>query len=118
MENADDGIIRAHLYWTGMNTRHINPDLVGLSLAQEMQERLHPAVLGSRAAGDHRPDSDVELMAVCPDEAAVLRADEILRQLLEGKYEVPVVNVITIPRARFSTTAPNTPFPEAPVCSA
>ena len=50
------------------------PDPVGLAVAQEMQERLRPAeviLLGSRAAGDHLPDSDVDLMAVCPGEDAV-----------------------------------------------
>ena len=66
-------------------------DPLGLAIAREMQERLKPAEIilqGSRAAGDHRPDSDVDLMAVCPDEAAVRGADETLRQLLEGKYDI------------------------------
>ena len=42
---------------------------LGLAVAEEMQERLCPAeviLLGSRATGDHRPDSDVGLMAACP----------------------------------------------------
>ena len=85
------------------------PDPLGLSIAQEMQDRLHPAQVilqGSRAAGDHRPDSDVDLMAICPDEATLREADEMLRQLLEGKYEVPVVNVFTITREEFQRTAP------------
>ena len=74
-----------------------------------MQERLRPAeviLLGSRATGDHRHDSDVDLMAVRPDLAAVVRADEILRQPLAGKYEVPAVNVVTITREEFLRTAP------------
>ena len=65
------------------------PDPLGLAIARDMQQRLHPAEVilqGSRAAGDHRPDSDVDLMAVLPDEAGVKKADEILRRLLEGKY--------------------------------
>ena len=85
------------------------PDPVGLAAAQKMQERLRPAeviLLGSRAAGNHRPDSDVDLMAVCPDEAAVRETDETLRQLLEGKYEAPVVNVVTITEKEFVRTAP------------
>ena len=45
-------------------------------------------------------------MAVCADEAAVREADRTLRQLLEGKYEVPVVNVTTITRGEFVRTAP------------
>ena len=40
------------------------------------------------SAGDHRPDSDVDLMAVIPDETAAKDADPILRHLVEGKYEV------------------------------
>ena len=61
------------------------PDPQALSIAREMRERLHPAEIilqGSRATGEHRRDSDVDLMAVCPDEAAVRGADETLRQLL------------------------------------
>ena len=58
------------------------------------------------SAGDHRPDSNVDLMAVIPDETAAKDADRILRHLLEGKYEVPVVNVVTIAREGFRRTAP------------
>ena len=85
------------------------PDPEGLAIARDMQVRLQPAEVilqGSRAAGGHRPDSDVDLMAVLPDEAGVKKADEILRRLLEGKYEAPVVNVITITREGFRRTAP------------
>ena len=87
------------------------PDPQALSIAREMRERLHPAEIilqGSRATGEHRRDSDVDLMAVCPDEAAVRGADETLRQLLEGKYDIPVVNVITITKEEFLRTAPLT----------
>ena len=48
----------------------------------------------------------MDLMAVCTDEGAVRKADETLRQLLEGRYEVPVVNVVTITRSEFLRTAP------------
>ena len=92
-----------------MNSRRNLADPEALVIAREMQERLHPAeiiLLGSRAAGDHRPDSDVDLMAVLPDEAGVKEADEILRRLLEGKYDVPVVNVVTFTRKEFRRTAP------------
>ena len=77
-----------------------DPDL-GLAVAQEMQERLRPAeviLLGSRAAGDHWPDSDVDLMAVCPGEDAAREVNRTVRQLLEGKYGTPEVNVVTITR--------------------
>ena len=85
------------------------PDPVGLAVAEKIQERLRPAeiiLLGSRAAGDHRPDSDVDLMAICPDEDAVREMDRTLRQLLEGKYDAPVVNVATITEEEFWRTAP------------
>lgn len=85
------------------------PDPLGLAIAREMQVRLQPAEVilqGSRAAGGHRPDSDVDLMAVLPDEAGVKKADELLRRLLAGKYEAPVVNVVTITREGFRRTAP------------
>ena len=68
------------------------PDPVGLAAAQEMQERLRPAEVilpGSRATGDHRPDSNVDIMDVCRDDAAVREAVRRVKQLLEGKYEGP-----------------------------
>ena len=45
-------------------------------------------------------------MAVAVDEAGVKEADEILQHLLEGKYDVPVVNVATITREEFHRKAP------------
>ena len=55
-----------------MNASRNTPDPEGLAIAREIQERVHPAEVilgGSRAGGDHRPDSDVDLTAVAPDEA-------------------------------------------------
>ena len=43
---------------------------------------------------------------MAPDEAAAGRTKEILRVLLEGKHDVPVVNVMTITREEFRRTAP------------
>ena len=86
-----------------------DPDPVGLAVAQEMQDRLRPAeviLLGSRAAADHQPDSDIDLIAVCTDEPAIRKVNRTLRQLLEGKYEAPLVNVVTITRNKFVDTAP------------
>ena len=85
------------------------PDPDGLAIARQMQERLKPAkviLLGSRAVGEHLHDSDVDLMAVAADEAGVKEADDILRHLLEGKYDVPVVNVTTITLEEFHRKAP------------
>ena len=48
----------------------------------------------------------MDLIAVAPDEAAAGRTKAILRDLLEGKYDVPVVNVTTITREEFRRTAP------------
>ena len=93
----------------GMGPRLNTPDPEALVIARDMQERLKPAkviLLGSRAVGEHRHDSDVDLMAVAVDEAGVKEADEILRHLLEGKYDVPVVNVATITREEFHRKAP------------
>ena len=92
-----------------MSPRRNAPDPEALAKAREIQGRLQPAeviLLGSRATGDHRPDSDVDLMAMVPDETAAKDADRILRHLLEGKYEVPVVNVTTITQEEFRRTAP------------
>ena len=92
-----------------MNTRRTAPDPVGLAIAQEMQERLKPALVilqGSRAAGDHRPDSDEDLMAVCPDYATLLKVEGILRTWLEGNHDVPVTKVLTITEEEFRSTAP------------
>ena len=79
---------------------------------------MHPAEIilgGSRAVGDHRPDSDVDLIAVAPDEPAARRTEEILRELLEGKRDVPVVNVHIITREEFRRTAPwPNPLPARP----
>ena len=107
-ETEDDCGLRPDAGGTGMSPRRNAPDPEALAIARGMQERLQPAeviLLGSRATGDHRQDSDVDLMAVCPDEAAVREADGTLRQLLEGKYEIPVVNVLTITREEFRRTA-------------
>ena len=92
-----------------MSPRRHAPDPEALAIARAMQERLQPAEIilqGSRATGERRRDSDVDLMAVAPDEAAAARADETLRHLLAGKYEVPVVNVVTITKEEFRQTAP------------
>ena len=92
-----------------MSQRRNAPDPEALANAREIQGRLQPVeviLLGSRAAGDHRPDSDVDLMAAVPDETAAKDADPILRHLLKGKYEVPVGKAVTIAREEFRRTAP------------
>ena len=44
-------------------------------------------------------------MAICPDAATQSTADQTLEQLLHGKYDVPIVNVITITQAEFEQKA-------------
>ena len=86
-----------------MNAHRNAPDPESLAIAREIKKKVHPAEVilgGSRAVGDHRPDSDVDLIAAAPDEAAG-RTEEILQELLEGKRDVPVLNVHTITRSEF-----------------
>ena len=85
------------------------PNPEGLATAADVQHLIHPAqvlLVGSRAVGDHRPDSDIDLMAICPDAATQATADQTLEQLLHGQYDVPIVNVITITKAEFQQKAP------------
>ena len=92
-----------------MNTPRTAPDPVGLAIARGIQQKVQPAEIvlcGSRAVGDHRPDSDVDLTAIAPDDESAEQTKAVLRELLEGKRHVPVVNVITITREEFQDTAP------------
>ena len=44
-----------------------NPDAIGLAVAKVAQDAVAPdtvILFGSRARGDHRPDSDIDLMVV------------------------------------------------------
>ena len=50
-----------------------SPEPLGLQVAGEVQKAVAPATVilyGSRAAGDHRSDSDVDLMIIAPDRSA------------------------------------------------
>ena len=87
-----------------MTTSRNAPDPVGLAIAQEIQRKVRPAEIilgGSRAVGEHRPDSDVDLTAIAPDEDGAERTKDILRELLEGKTSTPVVNAHAVTRAEF-----------------
>ena len=92
-----------------MNTPRSAPDPTGLAIGREIQQKVHPAEImlcGSRAVGDHRPNSDVDLIAIAPDDDSAERTKAVLKELLEGKYDDPVVNAITITRQEFRRTAP------------
>ena len=87
-----------------MTTPRNAPDPVGLAIAREIQQKVRPAEIilgGSRAVGEHRPDSDVDLTAIAPDDGSAERTNEILRELLEGKTGTPVVNAYAVTRAEF-----------------
>ena len=91
-----------------MPTPRNAPDPVGLTIAREIQEKVHPAEIilgGSRAVGEHRPDSDADLTAIAPDDDGAERTNEILRELLEGKTGAPVVNAHAVTRAEFQRWA-------------
>ena len=92
-----------------MSAPRTNPDPEGLAKAREIQRHLpncEVILQGSRATGDHRLDSDIDLMAVAPNGTAQRETNEILRVLLEGKRDIPVVNVTTMTREGFQQTAP------------
>ena len=92
-----------------MNTPRNVPDPVGLAIGREIQQKVHPAkvmLCGSRAIGDHRPDSDVDLTAIAPDDDSAEWTKAVLRELLAGQHDDPVVNAMTITRQEFRRTAP------------
>ena len=74
----------------------------------EIQDKLRPAkvlLFGSRADGTHSPDSDVDLIAIPPDEAAAGRTKETISSIQEGRRGVPAVSVITTTREEFDRMA-------------
>ena len=109
-----------------MSTPYNVPDPEGLAIAREIQRKVRPAEIilgGSRASGDHRPDSDVDLMAVAPDEETARRTRETVLELFgdtAGKLvvkdmtiihgQLPVrgleAGVVTLTREEFWRTAP------------
>ena len=92
-----------------MSTPRNSPDPEGLAIAREIQRKVYQVEIilgGSRAVSEHRPDSDVDLTAIAPDDDSAEHTKEILRELLEGKNDVPMVNVHTITRAEFQRLAP------------
>ena len=109
-----------------MTTPRNPPDPEGLAVAQEIQQKVCPAEIilgGSRAAGDHRPDSDVDLMAVAPDGETAQRTRETVQELFgdtAGKLVVKDMTIIhgrlpgrgleagvvTVTREEFQRTAP------------
>ena len=84
------------------------PDPAALAVAKSMQKIMPSAQVilnGSRAVGQHREDSDVDLMAVFDDEGTRILADEALSLVLPSYDDGPQVHVYTIVRADFERLA-------------
>ena len=91
-----------------MSTPHNSPDPEGLAIAREIQERVNLAeviLFGSLADGSHSPESDMDLIAVAPDEAAAGRTKETASGITEGRRGVPEVSVVTTTREEFDHMA-------------
>ena len=87
-----------------MSTHRNIPDTEGLTIAREIQDKLSPAeviLFGSRADGSHSPESDVDLIAIAPDEAAAERTKETVNEILQGRRGALEVTVITTTREEF-----------------
>ena len=85
------------------------PDPAALSVAAALQKIMFTAQVilnGSRAVGQHRPDSDVDLMVVFEYEKAKDLADEALPLILPTPQDGgPQVHVYTIVRPEFERLA-------------
>ncbi len=83
-----------------------SPDATGLALARAVQAAVHPdtvILFGSRARGDHRPDSDVDLLVICHQgEGGVhSRARRAIRDYFEQHPPWLPVDVVTMTREKF-----------------
>ena len=87
-----------------MTTPRNAPDLVGLAIAREVQQKVRPAEIilgGSRPSASTAPTPTWDLTAIAPDDGSAERTNEILRELLEGKTGTPVVNAHAVTQAEF-----------------
>ena len=91
-----------------MSTLHNSPDPEGLAIAREIQDRLRPAeviLFGSRADGSHSPSSDVDIIAIAPDEDIAERTEETVNEIQQGRRGELEVTVITRTREEFQQWA-------------
>ncbi|HEX8664109.1 MAG TPA: nucleotidyltransferase domain-containing protein [Beijerinckiaceae bacterium] len=79
--------------------RPTKPALAELApLLASVREALHPVeiwLFGSRARGDHRPDSDWDLLAVLPDEAPDALTDPLVAWEISRRAGVPATLLAT-----------------------
>ena len=84
--------------------QHTDPEALGL--ARLVQEAVSPdtvILFGSRARGDHRPDSDTDLMLICLGDTAASRKKAITA-LSKGALQDghnPKAEIIAMSRDRF-----------------
>ena len=87
-----------------MTDRTKGPDPAGLTIAQAIENAVAPATVilyGSRAAGDHRPNSDVDLIIITHDnQASRAAADEATTWVRSAKPALEV-NFRTITQEQF-----------------
>ena len=82
------------------------PDPEALGLARLVQEAVSPdtvILFGSRARGDHRPDSDMDLMLICLGDTAASRKKAITalsKGALQDRHN-PKAEIIAMSRDRF-----------------
>ena len=82
------------------------PDPTGLAVAQAVQDSIRPdtvILFGSRARGDHHPNSDVDLLIVCGNGTIVpsSRAKKAIREHWRNHPAPPRVDIVTVERERF-----------------
>ena len=86
---------------TKMNT---GPDPEGLSIAQATENAVAPATVilyGSRAAGDHRPNSDVDLIIIAHDHRSAGTAAAEANRWLKSVRPGPEVNFRIMTQEQF-----------------
>ena len=90
------------------NRRDAHPDPLAVAVADAVQHSVAPAqviLFGSRARGDHRPDSDVDLLIVAGDSNAAgpeLRARFAAREYLTALESDLGVDVVAMTRSAFN----------------
>lgn len=82
------------------------PDPIALAAAKAAQQAVSPdtvILFGSRARGDHRPNSDLDLLIVCVDDTVgpVARARKAVRTHFEANPPRLSADVIPIQKAKF-----------------
>ena len=82
------------------------PDPIGLTVARAAQKAVAPdtvILFGSRARGDHRPNSDVDLLIVCNQEGSDSRSEtrKAIRNYFEATPPRLDVDIIAMEREKF-----------------